>query len=245
MIAILLTLALTAIQPAHAAPLPRLVLMPLHVPAADAELSGTMSSIISKNLSRRHKVIEGAHVERRTRKVFATGCDEEECLTLIADSFHSDLIAVVNIIKRYPDGHYYMTLLVRDVSDGRTVWSNALTCRRCGVAEVLERLNELSGGPEPVAQTQALGSLVWIPATAAMTWRDARAYCARHEARLPTLDDFFELYNTGTLAEQSRVGSPIWSAGASGRGTHYVVAPVQGTKMPWADDGLNYVSCVR
>ena len=237
---LLILLAITA----QAATPKRLVLMPVHIPIAEAEVAGTVSAAIIDGLSRRYTVISDDRVTLQVRKTFASGCDETKCFALIARAFHSDRIAVVNIIRQM--GNFYLTLTVRNVTTNKALQSTSLTCRSCGVAEVLERLDELTADPQAVpVQSAGDGRLVWLPAPVAMSWRDARAYCLRIGARMPSLGDIAELYGSGTLEEQARLVGPIWSDSISGRATHYVVSPISGHKWPWDDPGLNYTACVR
>lgn len=88
---------------------------------------------------------------------------------------------------------------------------------------------------------------VWTLAPTAMAWKDANEYCRSVGAHLPSLDELNELDNTADMMQLARlqIGGSIWSSGIAGRGTHYIVAPMQNTMMPWDDIGRNSTACVK
>jgi hypothetical protein len=244
LLAILLTLLTITAQ---AAPRERLVLMPVHVPTADAALAGAIEAAAVEGLSHSYVVYAGERVAKRTREAFARSskqgvCDETICLQRIAESFQSERVAIINVV--HPGNDYFLTITVRNVFDDQVDKSTTITCRFCDMGEVIARFKDLFGRH---AAPAIPAEPIWTLAPTAMVWQDANEYCRSVGAHLPSLDELREFHVNSTLQEQARIqwNGPVWSSYSETRGVHFMVAPLQNTMIECGDIGRVSTACVR
>ena len=131
----------------------RLVLMPLRVPEVDKDLTGSMETALVNGLQQKYDVYSGEVVSKKSHDIFVKEtrqakpvCDEVKCMQNIAMTFQSELIATANVTKK--EGSYFLALNIQNVFDNKVVQSESVTCSKCGVIEVIERLKFLSNSAD-------------------------------------------------------------------------------------------------
>jgi hypothetical protein len=126
-----------------------LVLMPLRVPEVDYDLAGSMETALVNGLQQKYDVYSGEVVSKISHDIFVKEtrqakpvCDEVKCMQNIAMTFQSELIATANVTKK--EGSYFLALSIHNIFDNKVVQSESVTCSKCGVIEVIEKLKFLS-----------------------------------------------------------------------------------------------------
>ncbi len=135
----------------------RLVLMPMRVDESEKNMLASMETALVQGLQLKYEVFSGEQVAQKSREIFRKEsrtakkeCDETRCMEDIAIAFQSELIATANVTKL--EGGYLLALSIRNVMDNKAVYSNSMTCEKCSVFQVVEKLKELSGASMPERQ---------------------------------------------------------------------------------------------
>jgi cytochrome c551/c552 len=161
----------------------RLVLMPLQLAGEERNLQGAMETALAEVLETKYTLFFGERVQQKSKQLLANtsgrGCGATRCVDEIAQAFQSELAAIVSVVRQ-EDG-FILTLNIRDIRDGKSVYSRSLPCRGCDAYQLVEKLKELAGGPEaPKSAAADAETALWLEARRGNKEEDYAAYLGQY-----------------------------------------------------------------
>ncbi len=135
-----------------------LVLFPVEVSAADADLAGDYGSALQEGLQSRYKVFYGPAVEADLEKEFQKiDCDVERCAQNVAMAFNGELVADASAKKLA--GGYSLKVVITNVLTNELVETKTHRCRSCDAFAVMDAFVLMGSGQEANKNNTSVASM--------------------------------------------------------------------------------------
>ena len=126
---------------------PRVILLPIELPASEAGIADFYGAALLQALQTQYTVFYGEEVERVIQTEFEKlDCSAESCEIALATEFNTELIADASIARVGED--YLIKLIIKSVLTNQIIDTRIRGCKKCSVLDVVDQLKGFMGTPE-------------------------------------------------------------------------------------------------